>query len=144
MSIKPLLTSQNLSYDFSKKKIAIVCSSYHGGITEVLKNGALEVLKINQVGEIFNLGSDKPQSINKLVKLIGGKKIFIPLRPGEPKKTWANIKKIKNQLKWKPIVTFENGVKEMLKEINKWKNAPLWNPKSIKTATKSWFKYLVK
>jgi 6,7-dimethyl-8-ribityllumazine synthase len=55
MSIKPLLTSQNLLYDFSKKKIAIVCSSYHGEITEVLKNGALEVLKINQVGEIFTL-----------------------------------------------------------------------------------------
>ena len=112
-------------------------------VTDVA-NAFLKAAISRKVGEIFNLGSDKPQSINKLVKLIGGKKIFIPLRPGEPKKTWANIKKIKNQLKWKPIVTFENGVKEMLKEINKWKNAPLWNPKSIKTATKSWFKYLVK
>jgi 6,7-dimethyl-8-ribityllumazine synthase len=53
MSIKPLLTSENLSYDFSKKKIAIVCSSYHGNITDVLLNGAKEVLKINGVGEVF-------------------------------------------------------------------------------------------
>jgi 6,7-dimethyl-8-ribityllumazine synthase len=53
MSIKPLLTSENLSYDFSKKKIAIVCSSYHGNITDVLLNGAKEVLKINGVGEMY-------------------------------------------------------------------------------------------
>jgi 6,7-dimethyl-8-ribityllumazine synthase len=53
MSIKPLLTSENLSYDFSKKKIAIVCSSYHANITDVLLNGAKEVLKINGVGEVF-------------------------------------------------------------------------------------------
>jgi 6,7-dimethyl-8-ribityllumazine synthase len=53
MSIKPLLTSENLSYDFSKKKIAIVCSSYHGDITDVLLNGAKEVLKINGVGEMY-------------------------------------------------------------------------------------------
>ena len=53
MSIAPLLTSKNLSYDFSKKKIAIVCSTYHGNITDVLLNGAKEVLKINGVGEVY-------------------------------------------------------------------------------------------
>lgn len=104
----------------------------------------LKAATSTKVGEIFNLGSDKPQSINKLVKLIGGRKIFIPDRPGEPKKTWANIRKIKNMLKWSPTVDFEEGVKEMLKQINNWKNAPLWNPKSIKSATKIWFKYLAK
>ena len=30
----------------------------------------------------------------------------------------------------------------MLKEIEKWKDAPLWTPKSINVATKTWFKYL--
>ncbi len=93
-------------------------------------------------GQIFNLGNSSPQSVNKLVKLIGGKKTFIPDRPGEPRKTWANISKIKKQLKWKPKVKFEEGVKEMLKDIYLWKNAPLWTPKNIKSATKIWFKYL--
>ena len=37
---------------------------------------------------------------------------------------------------------FENGVKEMLKDIQNWKNAPLLDKKSIKKATKTWFKYL--
>jgi UDP-glucose 4-epimerase len=112
-------------------------------VTDVAK-AFLKAATSAKVGEIFNLGSDKPQSINKLVNLIGGKKIFIPNRPGEPKKTWANIRKIKNMLKWQPTVNFEEGVKEMLKQINNWKNAPLWNPASIKSATKIWFKYLAK
>ena len=112
-------------------------------VTDVVK-AFLKAATSAKVGEIFNLGSDKPQSINKLVNLIGGKKIFIPDRPGEPKKTWANTRKIKNMLKWQPTVNFEEGVKKMLKQINNWKNAPLWNPTSIKSATKIWFKYLAK
>lgn len=93
-------------------------------------------------GEIFNLGNDKPQSINKLARLIGGKKVFIPDRPGEPKKTWANTSKIKRMLKWKPKIKFEEGVKLMLDQISSWEKAPLWTPKTIKIATKTWFKYL--
>tara|TARA_B100000780_G_C21117951_1_gene452500 strand:- start:1694 stop:2689 length:996 start_codon:yes stop_codon:yes gene_type:complete len=93
-------------------------------------------------GEVFNLGNDNPQTINTLANLIGGKKTYIPERPGEPKKTWANISKIKRQLKWKPKVDFKEGVKEMLKKIDLWRDAPLWNRRSIKVATKIWFKYL--
>ena len=32
----------------------------------------------------------------------------------------------------------------MLKDINNWKDAPLWNKKSIKKATLVWFKYMKK
>ncbi len=102
----------------------------------------LKAATCKQQGEIFNLGSDSPQSINYLTKLIGGKIIFIPNRPGEPKKTWANITKIKKNLNWKPSIKFKDGVKKMLYQIDEWKTAPLWTPKSIKLATKTWFKYL--
>ena len=34
------------------------------------------------------------------------------------------------------------GVNKLLKEIQYGKKAPLWSPKNIKLATKSWFKYL--
>ncbi len=93
-------------------------------------------------GEIFNLGTGKPNSINLLVKILGGKKIYIPKRPGEPSTTCANPKKIKSLLKWKPKVSFEKGVKIMLKDIDNWKKAPLWTPNKIKNATKSWFNYM--
>ena len=75
---------------------------------------------------------------------IGGDIVHIPNRPGEPKTTWANIEKIKKDLKWKPKVKFEIGVKKMLTNINDWELAPLWSPKTIKKATKDWFNYLEK
>ena len=96
----------------------------------------------NKTSEIYNLGNDRPMSINKLANLIGGKKIYIPNRPGEPFRTWANTNKIKRHLKWKPSIKFVSGVENMLKQINNWNSAPLWTQSSIKQATKTWFKYL--
>ncbi len=110
-------------------------------VTDVVK-AFYAAAKTKKVGNIYNLGSDSPQSINKLANLIGGKKIYIPERPGEPKRTWANINKIRKDLKWKPTISFEKGVKKMLDEIKNWNDAPLWTPKTIKIATKTWFKYM--
>lgn len=110
-------------------------------VTDVVKAFYLAA-KRNVSGQIYNLGASKPQTINKLAKLIGNKVIYIPKRPGEPDCTWANINKIKKDLKWKPEISFEEGVSEMIKNIDHWKDAPLWNKKSIKNATKLWFKYL--
>ena len=92
--------------------------------------------------KIYNLGAGSPQSIIRLIKLIGGNYINIPKRPGEPECTWANISKIKKDMKWKPKIKFEDGVREMIKNIDHWSDAPLWNVKNINKATKNWFKYL--
>ena len=92
--------------------------------------------------QIFNVGTGKPKSINYLANLIGGRKIFIPKRPGEPFNSKANVNKIKRLLRWKPKIKFERGIDELLKNINYWKSAPLWNKKNIKKATEIWFKNL--
>ena len=94
------------------------------------------------IGEIYNLGAGNPQSVNYLVKLLEGKVTYIPKRPGEPQTTWADISKIIKELNWKPKVSFEDGVKNILSEIAYWKDAPLWDEKSINKATKSWFNNL--
>ena len=94
--------------------------------------------------EIFNVGSGNPQSINKLVSLLQGDKIHIPKRPGEPDSTWADISKIRQMLDWQPKVSFCEGIKKMLKNIDYWRDAPLWTPEKITEATKDWFKYLAK
>lgn len=93
-------------------------------------------------GEIFNVGSDNTYSINYLVELLGGEKKYIPKRPGEPDCTYADITKIKTQLNWNPKVTFEEGVKIMLDNIEQWREAPVWDEDSIQEATKDWFEYL--
>ena len=96
----------------------------------------------NISGEVINIGSGKTTSILKIADLIGGKKIYIPKRPGEPDITFANIKKAKQLLNWKPMVDIKKGVKCLLKEINYWRDAPVWTAKKIEIATKDWFKYL--
>ena len=92
--------------------------------------------------EIFNVGSDNTVSINSIVNLLKGEKTFIPKRPGEPDCTYADISKIKKQLGWKPKVTIEEGVNIVLENIDYWRNAVVWDEKSIKDATSDWFKYL--
>ncbi len=92
---------------------------------------------------IYNVGTGKPISINNVVKLLKAKKkVHIPKRPGEPFQTNAKIKRIQNDLKWKPKISFRDGLNLMTKDISLWKNAPLWNKSSIKIATKKWFKYV--
>jgi len=93
-------------------------------------------------GEVFNVGAGNPQSVNRLVELLGGEVTYVPKRPGEPDTTYADITKITSELGWKPEVSFAQGVGEMLKVIDNWRDAPVWDKASIDTATKTWFAYL--
>ncbi len=69
-------------------------------------------------------------------------KVHIPKRPGEPDSTFADISKIQSELGWEPQVPIEDGVAEILKQIDYWKDAPVWTPDSIAEATEDWFQYL--
>jgi UDP-glucose 4-epimerase len=102
----------------------------------------LRAAQTEKTGEIWNLGAGNPQSVNRLVELIGGTVVYVPKRPGEPDVTFADITKITRDLKWKPRISFEEGVGRMMAEIDKWQDAPLWDPASIKQATKTWFEVL--
>ena len=93
-------------------------------------------------GRTWNLGAGGPQSVNRLVELLGGESERIPKRPGEPDCTWADISKIRQELGWRPEVSFEQGVARIVAEIDYWKDAPLWDAKSIAQATGAWFRYL--
>jgi UDP-glucose 4-epimerase len=95
-----------------------------------------------RTGRIWNLGAGNPQSVNRLVELIGGEVTYIPKRPGEPDVTWADVTRITRELGWRPEIPFEEGVRRMMAEIEVWKDAPLWDPQSIAQATKTWFDYL--
>ncbi len=95
-------------------------------------------------GRIYNLGAGDPQTVNRLADLLGGERVYIPKRPGEPDCTWADIRKIKSELGWFPQVSLEQGVAKMLAVIDYWREAPVWNPASIADATKTWFAFLEK
>ncbi len=93
-------------------------------------------------GEILNIGSRNTYSVNRLVELLGGEIVNIPKRPGEPECTWADITKAQRLLGWKPKISLDEGVRILLDKIDYWREAPVWDEKSIAKATKKWFEYL--
>ncbi len=112
-------------------------------VTDVV-NALIAAAKSNLSNKIYNVGSDTTVSVNKIVELLGGDKVNIPKRPGEPDCTYADISKIKDDLGWMPSISIEEGVEKILKNIDYWKEATIWNPESIADATSDWFKYLDK
>jgi len=105
---------------------------------------AIRAAENGKEGEIYNVGSGQETSINSLADIIGGNKVKIPQRPGETDRSLADISKIKKHFNWKPKITINDGIKMLLKNINEWKEAPVWTPETIKEATKSWFTPLSK
>ncbi len=111
-------------------------------VTDVCK-AFLRAAETELSGEIWNVGANDPQSVNRLVDLIGAPTIVhIPKRPGEPDCTWANTAKIERELGWRPEVSFEEGVAHILADIDYWRDAPLWAPDTIEQATRTWFQYM--
>jgi UDP-glucose 4-epimerase len=95
-------------------------------------------------GEVLNVGSGGTYTVNHLTKLLGGDVVHLPKRPGEPDCTHADISKITRMLGWRPRVSFEEGVRVMLDNIEQWRNAPVWDGDSIAEATREWFAHLHK
>jgi len=110
-------------------------------VTDVVE-GMIRAAESDVQGEAINIATGKPQSINRLVELLGGEVIHIPKRPGEPDCTWADIAKAGRLLEWQPTVSFEEGVARMLERIDDWRDAPIWTPTSIEAATATWFAHL--
>jgi UDP-glucose 4-epimerase len=112
-------------------------------VTDVAR-AYLMAAESDQAGEVFNLGSGDPQTVNRLVELMGGEVVHVPKRPGEPDCTWADIGKIRRALGWKPEISFPRGVDAMLGQIEAWRAAPLWTPEKIEAATRTWFEHLAR
>jgi UDP-glucose 4-epimerase len=103
----------------------------------------LTVAQGGKSGEIYNVGSGRPASVNELVRELGSPPtITIPKRPGEPDCTFADISKIRAELGWEPKVSFAEGVAVMRQNIEHWRDAPVWTADQIADATADWFKFL--
>ena len=110
-------------------------------VTDVI-NAFMKSSNSKLIDEILNVGSGKTVSINRIVDLLGGSKIYIKKRPGEPNCTFADIKKIRQKINWTPKISIEKGIKILINNLEYWRKAPVWTPKKINKATKLWLKYL--
>ena len=66
--------------------------------------------------EIFNVGSQKSIQIKKVAKIFSRKMTYIPKRSGDPRHSFADIKKIKKKLNWKPYISIKKGIGILLKK----------------------------
>jgi UDP-glucose 4-epimerase len=94
-------------------------------------------------GAVYNVGSGATVSVNRLAELIGAEDVVhIPKRPGEPDCTFADVTRITAELGWRAEVPIEAGVAAMLKNLEYWRDAPVWTPDRIADATKDWLTYI--
>ena len=103
----------------------------------------LRAAETDITGEIWNVGAGNPQSVNRLVELLGGPVVHIPKRPGEPDCTWADIGKIQAR----PRLEADGAVRGRrpphagrTSTIGATRRCGI--PHSIAEATKTWFEYL--
>jgi len=87
---------------------------------DVVQMILLALEKKEAAGEVFNCGCGKPTSINELADIVikaSGKKfkpVYTKERKGDIKYSYADIKKAKNVLNFKPNVKLEEGLKELV------------------------------
>ncbi len=85
-------------------------------IDNVVEANLLALIAPGISGEVFNVASGKPYSINQLFSLLKellNKKIeplYLAPRPGDVRKTHADIFKIKRVLGWRPKIDFKEGL----------------------------------
>ena len=70
----------------------------------------------NSLHHIFNLGNNKPVTVNKMIATlekilsVKAKKNFLPMQPGDVKRTFADIKSSKKLLGFNPSYPLEEGL----------------------------------
>ena len=73
-------------------------------------------LKKNNNHKIYNLGNSHPEILSDFISIIEknlnlkAKKKFLPMQPGDVKKTCADINESKRDLKFNPKTTIEKGI----------------------------------
>ena len=63
-------------------------------------------------GEVFNVGSANPYSIQQIADLISDNQTYIPKRNGEMETTFADITKIGEVMGWKPNINLKEWIQK--------------------------------
>jgi UDP-glucose 4-epimerase len=66
-------------------------------------------------GSAINVGRGDAQSVNRIAELIGGPRINVAPRPGEPRDTLADLARSRAIFGWSPEIATEDGVRELMR-----------------------------
>ncbi|UCG34813.1 MAG: SDR family oxidoreductase [Candidatus Omnitrophota bacterium] len=87
-------------------------------IDNVVEANLVALEKEGVTGEVFNVADGSPKSVNYLlnslkeITAINIDPVYEDLRPGDVRKTYADISKAKKLLGWQPKVDFYSGLKK--------------------------------
>jgi len=68
-----------------------------------------------QDGSAINVGRGDALSVNRIAELIGGPRVNVAPRPGEPRDTLADLARCRAILGWSPEVATEEGVRDLMR-----------------------------
>jgi len=66
-------------------------------------------------GSAINVGRGDALSVNRIAELIGGPRVNVAPRPGEPRDTLADLARCRAILGWSPEVATEDGVPDLIR-----------------------------
>jgi UDP-glucose 4-epimerase len=66
-------------------------------------------------GSAINVGCGEALSVNRIAELIGGPRVNVAPRPGEPRDTLADLARCRAILGWSPEVATEDGVRDLMR-----------------------------
>lgn len=78
------------------------------------------VLDNEDIYEILNIGNSKPIALKEMIDIIGDtlkvkpKISVLPMQPGDVDRTYANIDKAKQLIRYEPKITFEHGIAKFI------------------------------
>ena len=87
-------------------------------VSDVVQANLRAAVSPRGVGATFNIANGKTHSLLDIVRIVerlAGRKLdlrFHPKRPGDVRKTWADIARAKAVLGYRPRMTFEAGLKD--------------------------------
>jgi nucleoside-diphosphate-sugar epimerase len=87
-------------------------------IENVVEANILALTKDNLGGQVFNIAGGDSKSVNYLLKVLkdltakSREPEYLDPRPGDVRKTFADITKAKELLGWQPKVSFEEGLRK--------------------------------
>lgn len=99
------------------------------------------ILAAERGSGVYNLGTSVPTNVNRIADVIGGERKYIPPRGGEPFTIYADNSRLK-ALGWSPRVSIEQGLKEMMDNLDYWKDAKVFTAEGMQEETKHWSKKL--
>lgn len=106
--------------------------------------GILKVLEEGSAGHTYMMGGDAEMTIadtaRKVLEVMGysdNMLVFINDRPGQDRRYAIHNHKIENELSWKPSVTFEEGLRQMVEWYRK--NESWWKPIKDSSGYRKWY-----